>query len=402
MDFLLHFTPSTYTNLKADLIARNKIDGVSFELNDIIEAFGEQYKGDVNIYKDQSSQVALDDNVAQKNFSTDAEAINHIKNEFKAKKDVRVVNTAGGVTTLFIAMEIKTKERLIHNPQFKALIEKTKKMGSNDIEEGRYNLCAVVPGIQFDADMLNIQIVNDSKIYIFFRTNITNIDASQYTKKLAILIEADGWSKLKKNVSYVLGSNGNLVEVVENENGTLSRKMDFPFKYPSNDFLQYNITYEMPGGQIDLYVGKTDGLWHKYIALDLLNNYKYGRRTVSFEVPETEFSYCSIRGDLLDKNNNPLPKDTNGKPIGVPKTTDITGLKIGTRFLISEREWTDDKKTKFAGGSYRETLIYKQGETPPIDLPRQYQITNLEYKYNGSFTVSIKALEIPYALADKA
>jgi hypothetical protein len=57
----------------------------------------------------------------------------------------------------------------------------------------------------------------------------------------------------------------------------------------------------------------------------------------------------------LGLNNQPLPKDQNKKPIGAPKVADITKLHMGATFLISEREWTDDKKTNYVGGNYTET-----------------------------------------------
>ena len=69
MNELLHFTPALYYNLKADMIARNKIDGINFELNEISEAFDEQYKDDINIYKKNDNVVEkADDSV--KEFGT--------------------------------------------------------------------------------------------------------------------------------------------------------------------------------------------------------------------------------------------------------------------------------------------------------------------------------------------
>ena len=235
MNDLIYFGPDKYYNLKADLIARNKIDGVIFELNEISEAFGQQYGGDFELYKNASLET--DEKILKRTQGDESLLIAEIRNLFAVNKRVEVINNSN---TYYLALEIKPDNRLVYKPRYKVIAEKIRYRNQSTVEENISDFLnnhteITIP--TFTNDTVNIQYIDDSKINIFFKTSLF-ASTNQYTKKISIVLEAEGWSADKKTYAYMLDGGGNLEEVTQGSDGSFNRRMEFPFTYPVTDLLQ--------------------------------------------------------------------------------------------------------------------------------------------------------------------
>ena len=393
---ILYIGADKYYNLKADMAPRNKIDAVNFELNTINKDYDEIYKKELKLYEfNDRGEVGVENNVLK--FAS-------YVNEWKDAEGKLIFNdfTLGDLTftdkifcakdgtNVYIAVIVEPQQNFVYDTKLDVFVEEIysvkDSLGNTPIETPhpwvsvpttmvdenipRYKQPVIGNLTGLSANAYSVKYINEKQALLLMHAQIQpNQDSVQYTKSINIRVSAGTWSAKKDTVYYVLDENENAVLLEQNPDGTFKGKTPrYPFKYTTNELLSYNTKY-------------STALLHQRIAKELLEGYKYGRKSVEFELEDTELGYGNYHGDY----NDSIAK----KP--------VSALQIGDVFLLH-----DINKDEFVGGVYRKSIELNSnipGAIRSIQIPRQYQITTIEYCYDGTMSYRIEALEVPFSAA---
>ena len=435
--------PSQYCNLKADMLSRNKIDAVNFELNNIDVKYEEllnlnlsvlEYNKDSKllenkVYKLKSGNengkyqltyydkgntnedIAIEIDEGIWNYSEDqlcSFQYHQIEDLFTDKYfafiDGNVLNIAILIepsdklvfdSNIDIILEQENYRNLDNDPKFYTYSKQVPDYNTNllysehifdELKNANF-LVDDVASLQ-KIEPLKIKYINEKQLIFYFKFNILNTNSAfetNYTEYINFSIRGRTWTANKTTHGYrMTGDNLSAEEIEQDENGQSATSImqnpdgtfagpvpKYPFDYHSNEILQYNTKV-------------SNGLMHKYVAKELLTQYKSGRRCVEFDLPDVEIRFCDQYGEI---DNEYEPTRTNGMSVG-------DELIIMEKYLDTERA---------IGGIYRDVKMWDKMDEKglvAVNIPRRFVVTNIEYNYNGGLLHHIKALEISFATAD--
>lgn len=383
MKKIKYIGPDKYFNMKADLIVKNKIDCVHFDVNYVIKQREEILSKEIILYEFENDSPKFDNNKIQ--FAKGIQQFNDFDDEatywnlceIEAFKDKHFYCLDR--TTFYAALLIESKNNITYDSLIDNILieyhsvnidEEDKKISTNEtiqkISKSIYDERIINTLNGMSPNTSKIKLINEKQAFVYYKVSLTGQQTRiDYTKSLNISITADTWNTNKRGMYYILDHENEVTELLQKPDGNFDRITPKNiFNYPSSELTQYEI-FDSAGNVLI-----------KQIAKEILLNYKFGRRTIEFELPLTTLKYVDYKGEKVETFDS-----------------SVLDIKLGESVIIG------DEYGQFVGGIYKVNEMYNiRAEVKrTIEVPKQYEVTNIEYKYDGGLTIAIKAIENPFS-----
>jgi hypothetical protein len=333
------------------MMARNKIDAVNFDLNNVRVKYEEILNFDLKIYEMKngaakptlkeeqiiSKEKLIEEWKGQLVHEPNADVFPMIKELEYNKLEHEFVNKCFALldgSNLYVALIVEPSDSLVFDTRIDAYIEQNRKNEANAEPQKPFynslnqNLAYIdgllyhekIVGTMYKTNILipntenefSIKYFNEKQLIFYFKFEIFTVPESYqkanfYTESITFSIRARTWSADKTTHHYRLSDNGLYADEIEQKpDGTFKGAIPkYPFEYPSNELLQY-----------DTKLFDND-LMHQTIAKELLKTYRNGRRMAEFDLPDVAIYHCDQYGAYISVRNEKRLIKRNKKSIMV-------------------------------------------------------------------------------------